>query len=198
MLLVRDLVRPGLVAASFEVRAGECVAIMGPSGSGKSLLLRAIADLDPNDGVVAADGLERARVSGPTWRRAVVYVPAEPGWWAATVGEHFPVRDGVEPMLRSLQLPETCLDWPVQRLSTGERQRLALIRALLLSPPVLLLDEPTAALDEENTRAVEDALREWLARGTSLVLATHNAAQASRLAVRTLRIEFGRLRGESR
>ncbi len=198
MLQVRDLIRPGLVEATFEVDDGECVAVMGPSGSGKSLLLRAIADLDPNQGSVRANGLERDSVPAPRWRRTVVYVPAEPGWWAETVGENFPVRDGVEPMLRGLQLSESCLEQPVQRLSTGERQRAALARALLLSPPVLLLDEPTSALDEDNTRVVEDTLRDRMAHGMSLVLATHNREQAARLAARILRVDAGRLSPQPR
>ena len=69
--------------------AGECVAIRGPSGGGKTLLLRAIADLDPNEGTVCLEGRNRATISGPDWRRLFGYVPAEPGWWAETVGNHF-------------------------------------------------------------------------------------------------------------
>ena len=61
----------------------------GPSGAGKTLLLRAIADLDPNQGLVSLEGRDRSTIPGPEWRRLVGYVPAEPGWWAETVGEHF-------------------------------------------------------------------------------------------------------------
>jgi putative ABC transport system ATP-binding protein len=56
---------------------------------GKTLLLRTVADLDPNDGVVTLDGRDRSTIAGPEWRRLIVYVPAEPRWWADTVGEHF-------------------------------------------------------------------------------------------------------------
>ena len=88
-LKVRDLHTPILKPASFALSSGECIAIRGPSGAGKTLLLRAIADLDPNAGVVTLEDRDRSTIPGPHWRRLVGYVPAEPGWWAETVGEHF-------------------------------------------------------------------------------------------------------------
>ena len=99
MLSLRDLRRPGLVEASFELADGECVGVRGASGSGKTLLLRAIADLDPNDGIVQLDGRSRADMTAPAWRRLVAYVPAEPGWWAETVGAHFPDWSGALPLI---------------------------------------------------------------------------------------------------
>src|ERR1700732_1983221 len=78
-----------LKPASFSLSAGEALAVRGPSGAGKTLLLRAVADLDPNEGLVTLDGRDRSTIAGPEWRRLVGYVPAEPGWWAETVGEHF-------------------------------------------------------------------------------------------------------------
>ena len=89
ILQVRDLRTNLLKPASFSLSAGECVAVRGPSGAGKTLLLRAIADLDPNEGLVCLDGHDRSMIAGPEWRRLIGYVPAEPGWWAETVGEHF-------------------------------------------------------------------------------------------------------------
>src|SRR5947209_1948991 len=77
------------VRASFELNSGECIALQGASGSGKTVLMRAIADLDPNEGTVKLDGVLRESVPGPMWRRQVTYVAAEPGWWADTVQEHF-------------------------------------------------------------------------------------------------------------
>ena len=79
LLSIRDLRRLHL-AASFDLDAGECVAVRGPSGSGKTQLLRAIADLDPNEGTVLLDGTPRETVPAPAWRRLVAYLPAEPGW----------------------------------------------------------------------------------------------------------------------
>src|SRR5215472_3580261 len=89
ILQVCDLRTNLLKPASLSLSAGECIAVRGPSGSGKTLLLRAIADLDPNEGLVSLGGRDRSTIAGPEWRRLVGYVPAEPGWWADTVGEHF-------------------------------------------------------------------------------------------------------------
>src|SRR6476619_900871 len=89
MLQVRDLRTAILKPASFALSIGEGIAIRGPSGAGKTLLLRAVADLDPNAGTVILENRDRSTIPGPEWRRLVGYVPAEPGWWAETVGEHF-------------------------------------------------------------------------------------------------------------
>ena len=80
------------------------------------------------------------------------------------------------------------------RLSTGERQRLALARLLLVEPRVMLLDEPTSGLDPDTTAMVEEVLRRRLGDGAAIVLVTHAADQARRLARRHFRIEAGRLR----
>ena len=178
-----------------SLEPGECVAISGPSGAGKSLLLRMIADLDPNEGAVRLDGRERRSWPAPAWRRQVVYAAAEPGWWAERVSQHFAPTD-LEParaLLPRLSLPPTLMNAPLTRPSTGERQRLALVRALVLHSPVLLLDEPTGALDQEATTRVEDVLRERLARGTAMLVVTHSVGQAARLASRRLRMADRRL-----
>ena len=167
-----------------------CIAITGPSGSGKSLFLRMIADLDPNEGEVTLDGRERRSFTPPEWRRRVVYNAAEAGWWDEQVAVHFRgdalgfARDAAP----RLGLNPALLDGPVARLSTGERQRLGLLRALALTPPVLLLDEPTGALDETNTLLVEAVLRDYLTRGTTILMVTHSEDQASRLGDRHLHI----------
>ena len=191
MLSVRALERQGLAPCSFEIAAGDCVALVGPSGSGKTLLLRAIADLDPNQGEVALDGAVRGAMPAPGWRRQVAYVPAEAGWWADRVGEHFADWAAAEPLVERLGLPADCRDWPVQRLSTGERQRLALARALALDPRVLLLDEPTSGLDEAATDAVEALVAERLAAGAAALWVSHDRAQAKRVARRRLEIAGG-------
>jgi putative ABC transport system ATP-binding protein len=193
MLSVRHLFAPGVAAEALQVADGECVAVMGPSGAGKTRLLRAIADLDPNKGEVAASGVDRARVSGPAWRRVVGYVPAESGWWGDTVGAHFPDPNGCRALLAELRLAADVLDWPVTRLSTGERQRLALARALARAPRALLLDEPTGALDEEARALVEAILRRQLQAGTPILMVTHDQSQAERLAARIVRVVNGRL-----
>jgi len=193
MLSVHALSRPGLEPVSFDVAAGECVSLRGASGSGKSLLLRAVADLDPNTGRVSLDGQSREEMPAPRWRRLVTYVPAEPGWWAETVGGHFADWGAAEALVAALGLPPDCRDWPVQRLSTGEGQRLALARALVQGPRALLLDEPTSGLDPAASAAAEALVDRHRAAGGCVLWVTHDAAQAARIASRTLRVEGGRV-----
>ena len=193
MLSVRNLAVPGLAPVEFDLDAGECVALSGPSGSGKTLLLRALADLDPNAGEVVLDGEARESVPGPAWRRRVCYLAAESGWWEDTVGDHFPDRAAARALLPDLKLSPEFLDRAVATVSTGERQRLALARVLLLAPRVMLLDEPTSGLDDEATASVESILAERLEGGVAILLVTHDADLAGRLGRRRLRIEDGRI-----
>jgi putative ABC transport system ATP-binding protein len=191
MLQVRDLRTSILKPASFSARAGEAIAVRGPSGAGKTLLLRAVADLDPSEGLVTFDGRERSAIAGPEWRRLVGYVPAEPGWWADTVGEHFGEWEAALALVRELGLREAAKAWPITRLSTGERLRLALVRALMVRPKVLLLDEPTAALDAASVMAVESLIKTRMRAGLTVLWVTHDAEQAKRVAHRVLVVEAG-------
>jgi putative ABC transport system ATP-binding protein len=194
-LLVKDL--RSALAGPFELNlgTGACAAITGPSGSGKSLFLRMIADLDPNEGKVWLNGRERASVPAPQWRRQATYVSAESGWWADRVIEHFDAnrRSDVAALAARLGLRADLLDAPVAQLSTGEKQRLSLVRALLPSPPVLLLDEPTGPLDEESVVQVEALLQERKATGTAILLVTHDPNQAERLGDQRYRMVAGHL-----
>lgn len=193
MLVVERLARTGMPEVEFRLNGGACLAVMGPSGSGKTLMFRALADLDPSDGRVTLDGISRDDVPAPEWRRRVAYVPAEPGWWAATPAAHFADWDAARPLAEMLLLPSDIGAAPVARLSTGERQRLALMRALVGNPRVFLLDEPTGPLDAAATAAVEAILRDRMADGAAILLATHDEAQTARMAERVLRFAKGRL-----
>ncbi len=194
-LLVKELRSEFAGPFDLKLGAGACAAITGPSGSGKSLFLRMIADLDPNEGKVWLNGTERASITAPEWRRKATYVSAESGWWADTVIEHFArnKRSEVAGLAARLGLHADLLDASIARLSTGEKQRLALVRALLLCPPVLLLDEPTGPLDEESVTKVEALLRERMATGISILLVTHDANQAERLGDQRYRMAAGQL-----
>jgi putative ABC transport system ATP-binding protein len=184
-------------AGPFELNLGfgACAAITGPSGSGKSLFLRMIADLDPNEGRVWLQGIDRASLPAPEWRKRAAYVAAESGWWADTVIEHFAAnrRSEVSALSARLGLHADLLDASITRLSTGEKQRVSLVRALLPSPPVLLLDEPTGPLDEESVARVEALLTERMANGTSVLLVTHDPNQAERLGHQRYRMAAGQL-----
>lgn len=174
---------------TLTVGAGECVSLSGPSGVGKSRLLRMIADLDPCTGEVRLGEAVCRAMPAPQWRRRVCYLPAEAGWWADTVREHLPKCAQTPSLLVALGLPERLLDAPLAQLSSGERQRLALLRAVLLQPDFLLLDEPTAALDEANTLRVEAVLEQLRSEGKGLLLVTHSSAQAQRLGGRHWRVQ---------
>ncbi len=191
-LKVERLVTSLLGPISLAIPAGTCTSLMGASGSGKSLLLRAIVDLDPNTGAVFCDGRARDQMPATEWRRLVALVPADSGWWADRVGDHFPPAPDAAELLERLGLGGA-LDWDVARLSTGERQRLALARAICRNPRVLLLDEPTASLDEQSTGRVEDLVRGCCASGMGVLMVTHDRQQAHRLAGRRLTMAGGRV-----
>ena len=124
------------------------------------------------------------------------YVPAEPGWWADTVGEHFSEWTAALAVVKDLGLPEEAKAWPITRLSTGERLRLALVRAMMLRPKVLLLDEPTASLDPASVAAVEALIATRVRAGLAVLWVTHDTEQAKRIAHRLLVIEGGQVREE--
>ena len=187
-LRIEGLGRLGFGPFALALADGECVAVTGRSGSGKSLLLRMIVDLDPHVGEAWCAGARRSAVPAPLWRRRVSYVAAQSGWWSATVADHFAMREAAAALALRLGLAAAILDAPVERLSTGEKQRLALVRALVQRPLVLLLDEPTASLDGESTSLVEAVLHGELSRGTAILLVTHDPQQAVRLAGRHLRM----------
>lgn len=193
MLVVEKLSRPGLAPVDLEVPEGRCIAISGRSGAGKSLLLRAIADLDPNHGRVTLDGQTRDDMPAPKWRRLVTYVAAESGWWTERVGDHFEAPDIAAGYLVRLGFMGDVMSWPVSRLSSGERQRLALLRAIVQGPRVMLLDEPTSALDPDATAKVESILHEKTAGGVSIIMVTHDRAQAKRMAKTLYTMADGKL-----
>lgn len=197
ILQVRDLRTQVIKSTSFKLEAGECVAVGGSSGAGKTLLLRAIADLDPNHGTLTLNGRDRSSIAGPEWRRLVGYVPAEPGWWAETVGEHFVDRQAASGLIEKLGLPAGAFDWPIAQTSTGERLRLAIVRALMATPKVLLLDEPTAALDAASVAAVEAVISCRMQAGLAVIWVTHDSGQARRMAERQLLVQAGCVREEA-
>ncbi len=171
----------------------ECVTLSGPSGAGKTLLLRALADLDPWGGRVLLDGVECRDMQPHQWRRRVGMLPAESAWWGDTVREHFETPGEAE--TERLGFGPEVMDWAVSRLSTGERQRLALLRLLGIAPRTLLLDEPTANLDADGALRVERLLSDYLALHDACCLwITHDPEQASRVSTRHFVLSGGMLR----
>ena len=193
MLDVAGLRVDGLGPIALALTAGECMVLAGPSGSGKSRLLRAIADLDVHEGRVACEGIPAGQVPPATWRRRVGMLAAESRWWRERVAEHFAGPPSPQD-LAALDLAPALLDTTVDRLSSGERQRLALLRLMGNGPRVLLLDEPTANLDPDNVRRVEALVCGYLqARGAAALWVSHDPDQAARVGRRTARLTAGRL-----
>ncbi|MCP1676790.1 ABC-type iron transport system FetAB ATPase subunit [Natronocella acetinitrilica] len=192
-LVIEDLTVGPLRKVSLTVQPGEIVCLSGPSGSGKSRLLRAVADLEAHGGDALIGHDRQSGVAAHHWRGWVMLVPAESAWWAETVAAHF-----VEPLPGSLDgfgLSDSVLAWEVSRLSSGEKQRLAVLRALSLMPRALLLDEPTANLDGDTTRRVETWLRDYAGRmGIPVLWVAHDPAQIERVAHRHFTIRGEALR----
>ena len=178
---------------SMIIHAGEIVCVSGESGSGKSLLLRAIADLIPHEGE-AYSGEEPANaMSAPDWRKKVSLLPAESQWWNEKIGQHFKNIDKSD--LATLGLSEAALDWDVARCSTGEKQRLALLRVLALQPDCLLLDEPTGSLDSQNTQRVEGLITTICQqRNIPVIWVSHSEEQIKRIASRHFVMQQGQLK----
>ncbi|MGB5408090.1 MAG: ATP-binding cassette domain-containing protein [Thiogranum sp.] len=182
---VRHLSSSNLSDLSFSLSASELVCLSGPSGTGKTLMLRSLADLDVSQGSVYLQGVQREQMPPTEWRRQVGYLAAESRWWSETVGEHFPRVQA--DIFSQLGFEDEVLGWQAERLSSGERQRLALARLLSNQPRILLLDEPTANLDPVNTQRVERLVTDYLRRNRAACLwVTHAADQIERIAGRVL------------
>lgn len=190
--------------SSFEVRTGEMLAIVGPSGSGKSSLLRLLNRLDePTSGTVYLDGLDYRQMAPRELRRRVGMVTQRAFLFPGTVAENLqfgPRQRGeslsesrVEELLAGVGLAGYG-SRDVANLSGGEAQRVSFARALANEPEVVLLDEPTSALDDDSKREVETIIQQIGGQqGIAGVLVTHDVAQAARLARRALVLEAGRI-----
>jgi ABC-type polar amino acid transport system ATPase subunit len=209
---LRRGLREILRGVSFEIARGELVAVMGPSGSGKTTILRAIAGLEPfQDGRISVDDvvLGAGNADAPTLRRlrrkiGVVFqfhclfehLSALENICLAPVHAHNVGRDEAQrrahELLTAFGVDHRAGALP-RELSGGEAQRVAIARALAVDPPVLLMDEPTAALDPERRSELGALLRDLVSQGRTLVIVTHDEEFASAFATRELRLSNGRL-----
>jgi ABC-type iron transport system FetAB ATPase subunit len=174
-----------------QLGAGGSTGLHGESGAGKSLLLRAIADLDEHGGKLTLDNQDCSDVPPNQWRQHIAYFASESFWWADTVGEHFTASNAHD--LNTLGFDNDVLNWRVHRLSSGERQRLALLRGLQTQPQVLLLDEPSANLDSVNRDRVEKLVATYLnSHGATALWVSHDRDQLARCCQQTRQLHQGR------
>jgi ATP-binding cassette subfamily B protein len=184
-----------LKGASFEIAAGRVCAILGASGAGKSTIADLLVRfLDPDGGRILVDGVDLRQFQLESVRQEIVLVDQSPHLFHASIAENIAyarpdaspaeieaagAQAGLEELIR--RLPEGYATITGERglaLSAGERQRIALARALLRKPSVLILDEPTSALDAETETFIAERLRESLA-GRTVVIITHRPALAA-------------------
>ncbi len=199
-LILKQLVTLHVGPISLTVQAGECAGLHGPSGAGKSLLLRSIADLDPHQGSITLDNRAQSSYSPAEWRRNVAYCAAESQWWGEHVADHFPhINHETHQQLEACGFTPEALQWSVDRLSSGEKQRLSIIRQLSHSPSVLLLDEPTANLDPDNARFLEKLLLNYQQQHHAcLIWVSHDRLQLNRVSQHQFQLNHGVITEEHR
>ncbi|MEM8639233.1 MAG: ATP-binding cassette domain-containing protein [Cyanobacteria bacterium P01_G01_bin.54] len=189
-------------AVSFEVNAGDRLAVVGPSGAGKSLLLRALAGLDPiQAGEILFQGQPLSDLDMPGFRTQVTYLHQKPALLEGTVESNLQQiyrlkvhrhktydRAQILNYLSLLGRTETFLTRSVEQLSGGEQQIVACLRSLQLDPQVLLLDEPTASLDNTATQQLEALLHQWQQRSSdhACIWTSHDPAQLERVTMRQI------------
>jgi len=178
---------------SAAVEEAETIAILGASGQGKSTLLRILSLLDsPDGGNLYLHEKPSAKWQAVEWRRKVCYVAQQPSMLEGSVEDNLRIVSKLrkqpfderqaQRLLDKLGLGGLDTAKKASGLSGGEKQRISLVRALLLKPEIMLLDEITSALDSANKRLAEELLQQWHEEsGTTMIWVTHDPQQAERM-----------------
>jgi len=196
MLRLEDLQIANIEPINLTIAPGQCIGVSGESGSGKTRLLRAIADLDEHGGQVYEENIAQDQVKAHEWRRRVALLPAESQWWFDTVDQHFNTQ---AKYIEALGFGQDVMHWNVSRCSSGEKQRLSILRMLSNCPRVLLLDEPTANLDSSNIARVEDFIGDYLSEHNAIAIwVGHDAAQLERVSQQQYHLSGGQLQQVSK
>jgi ABC-type multidrug transport system ATPase subunit len=193
---------PALSDVSFEVASGSSAALWGPNGAGKTTIMRCLLGLAKYDGAIAVNGFDPVR-EGQQARAAIGYVPQDLPAQPLTVGEMVSYiaklkRAGRDESLERLDLLgiEAQVNKDMRALSGGMKQRLALALALIGSPSILLLDEPTANLDAKGRADLLQLLHRLKGDGMTLVFSSHRPEDVLALADRILLLDGGVLEQE--
>lgn len=200
--------REVLKSISFQVHAGECLSITGPSGSGKSALLRLLNRFDdPAQGEICFRGEPLPSFDPLEIRRRIALVLQNPVMFHGTVRENLLRRPGRQDLsdpalvqaLEEVGLDRSFLDRTATELSGGEKQRISIARSLLGGPEILLLDEPTSALDPRSLHLVADLITQLnRVRGLTLIVVTHQVDLIHRLGGQVLVLDRGQVVREVR
>lgn len=187
-----------------DIKKGEIITLVGPSGSGKSTLLRCLNRLiEPDTGTISYDSKDYSSIPITNLRKTMVMVPQESVMFPGTIHDnisfgikiHDMNEDGiVQQSIRDAGLSESFLSKNADKISGGEKKRVALARALALQPEVLLLDEPTSGVDPKNIETVEQNIINFTKhRHLTVVWVTHDVQQAKRVSNRIANLKDGRI-----
>lgn len=195
--------RPILADINLDIETGSNLTIVGPSGSGKSTLLRLLATLlTPTSGEILFEGKPQSALPKPQFRQQVSYCFQQPTLFGETVQDNlqfpFEIRgkafdqELAEQSLTEVDLAKEMLTQPITELSGGEKQRVALIRNLMFTPKVLLLDEISAGLDADTKAVVHRLIEQYRAKGVTVLSVTHDETEIA-AADQLITIRDGRL-----
>lgn len=187
-----------------DVDKGDCISIIGESGGGKSTFLRLLADLiSPSKGEIKYIGKNYLSYDPIELRRKISYCTQLPYLFRNTVKENleFPFKirkkevdkNRIKELLEVFNLDETYLSKDINSLSGGEKQRISLIRNLIFIPDILLLDETTSALDDDNAIIVEKYIKKLNESGVTIIWVTHNDEQSKRIFNKRIVMENGKI-----
>ncbi len=201
--------RPVLDGASFCIPKGAFALVKGPSGIGKSTLLRLCCRLEePRSGLIRFDGVALAEMDPPSLRRKICYMQQTPTLAPGSIGDNLlipfgfrssrgtppPTDEKIREFLDEFHLSEFGPEDPASTLSVGQKQRVCMIRTLLLNPEIMLLDEPTSALDPKSAEIVlnraQDANRR---KNVTILMITHASDPIMNVVPQTVEIYGGRV-----
>ena len=190
---------------SVKIEPGDYISIVGPSGSGKSTFLKLCSHLiNPTNGEITYRDKKFIDYNPTELRKTITYCFQTPYLFGITVMDNikFPFtirklafdKNRVDELFSLFHITTDFLSKDVANLSGGEKQRIALIRSLLFKPEILLLDEITSALDEDNTKIVETVIESLNKEGVTVLFVTHDSEQSRKYANRLLTIERGKIK----